>query len=101
MRDRQGVVEEVEDDPGQDAPAPDRQQAQHDPQQRRVEELLKQAQQHVEETEHQGRQQDRRPRPVLVLQPREDEAAKRELLADRRDQGEDEDRRSTGSATGT
>ena len=69
MRDREGVVHEMEDDPGQDAPAPHRQETQDDPQERRVEELLKQAQQHVQEPEHQGRQQDRRPGPVLCSSP--------------------------------
>ena len=82
LGDGQGVVEEVEEDSRQEAPAPDRQQAQHDPQQRRVEELLEQAQEHVEEPEQQRREQDRRPRPVPVFQAGEDEAAEGELLAD-------------------
>ncbi len=76
--------------PGKDAPAPHGEQAQHDPQQRRVEELLEQGEEDVEEPEHQGGEQDGGPRPVLVLQPGEDEAAERELLADRGNQGEDD-----------
>ena len=75
--------------PGQDAPAPDRQQAQDDPQQGRVEELLEQAQEHVEEPEQEGREQDRRPGAAVVFQAGEDEAAEGELLADGRDQGEE------------
>ena len=87
--------------PGQDAPAPHREQPQHDSQQRRVEELLEQAQEHVEEPEHQGREQDRRAGAVLVLQPGEDEAAERELLADGRDQGEDPDGDPDAGRSGT
>ena len=46
--------------------APHGQQAQDDPQERRVEELLEQAQEHVQEPEHQGREQDGRPSPMLI-----------------------------------
>ena len=64
-RDGNRVVQEMKDDSGQDAPAPHGQETQHDPQERRVEELLKQAQEHVQKPKHQGRQQDGRTGPVL------------------------------------
>ena len=90
-RDGDPVIQKMEEDAREDAPAPHGQQSQDDPQQRRVEQLLKQAEQDVEETEHQRGEEDRRARPMLVFQPRENEAAEREFLANRRDQREDND----------
>ena len=58
--DRKRVVQEVKDDAGQHASAPNRQQAQDDAQECRIEELLEQAHEHVKKPEHQGREQDRR-----------------------------------------
>ena len=83
----------VEDDPRHDAPAPDGEQAQDDPQQRRVEELLEEAEQDVEEPEQEAPRAGSPTGLEVVLQAREDEAAEGELLADGRDEREEEQRR--------
>ncbi len=90
QRNGHGVIQKVKDEARNDAFAPNRQQTQDDPQERGVKELLEQAQEHVQEPEHQGRQQDGRASPMLPLQPGKNEAAKRELLADGGNEGNDD-----------
>src|SRR5208337_627188 len=81
LGDGQGVVQEMKENSRQEAAAADRQQSQHDAEQGRIEKLLEQAQEHMQEPEHQRREEDRRPRPMLVFEPRENKTAEGKLLA--------------------
>src|SRR4051812_33465479 len=88
QRHGQSIVQEMKDDSRQDAAAADGDQSQDEAQQRRVEQLLVEAEQDVEEPEQERREHDRGAGLMPALEPREDEAAEGELLADGGDQGQ-------------
>src|SRR5579859_6117711 len=81
-RERQTVVDHVEDDSRQQAPAAHREQSEHKAQQRGVEELVKQTQEYVEKSEEEGGQKNCGSRQIIAPESRENEPAKRKFLTD-------------------